>query len=287
MYASQVKRIKNKGKCTPQAKKISSPKLLQQFSPVGRVIRRNSFYGGQPADQNPKEDNKTIGKNESLNADLAKKEEEAYNSDSSYPKNHTIQRQHSSSTIIKKEVVSKKSHFFQEAVQQSPWVIEEVKDHVESIIFCKCGKLCKEAFNLCEECIASGKVHEAGGYLYLKRDQNNLDRFWFQLINKELYCINCDNAIIKIGYKNKEDKEHISMNNINGYVVEEEEEIKIDTKYTIYPFSLCAHWDKRTFYSLKTEERKVWVESIRSVLCYSDIYKAYDLGVKFYQDIFK
>jgi len=70
------------------------------------------------------------------------------------------------------------------------------------------------------------------------------------------------------------------MININGYVVEEEEEVKIDTKYTIYPFSLCARWDKRTFYSLKTEERKVWIESIRSVLCYSDIYKSYDLGVR-------
>ncbi len=83
-----------------------------------------------------------------------------------------------------------------------------------------------------------------------------------------------------IGYKNKDDKEYVSMININGYLVEEEEDIKIDSKYTIYPFSLCARWDKRTLYSLKAEERKVWIDSIRSVLCYSDIYKSYELGVR-------
>ena len=70
------------------------------------------------------------------------------------------------------------------------------------------------------------------------------------------------------------------MININGYLIEEEEDVKIDTKYTIYPFSLCTRWDKRTLYSLKAEERKLWVGSIRSVLCYSDIYKTYDLGVR-------
>ena len=189
-----MKRIKNKGKSISQAKKISSPKLLQQFSPVGRVIKRNSYYGSQGIEPNPKE-TKAVDKNGSLNADPAAKNqgEESCNSESSYPKNHVqpLQRQMSASNvqIVKKEVVAKKSHFFQEAAQQSPWVIEEAKDHAESIIFCKCGKLCKETFNMCEECIASGKVHEAGGYLYLKRDQNNLDRFWFQLINKELYCI--------------------------------------------------------------------------------------------------
>ena len=69
------------------------------------------------------------------------------------------------------------------------------------------------------------------------------------------------------------------MINITGYVVEEEEDIKIDSRYTIYPFSLRARWDNRTLYSLKTEERKVWIDSIRSVLCYEDIYKSYDLGV--------
>jgi len=162
-----------------------------------------------------------------------------------------------------------KSKFFEEAVEKTgEWVIEESKN--DTILFCKCGKICKKEFSMCDECIASGKVHEAGGYLYLKRDQNNLDRYWFQLINKELYC-----------FKNKDDKEHISMMNISGYVVEEEDDLKIDAKYTIYPFSLCARWDRKVLYSLKAEERKLWCESIRNVLCYSDIYKNYDLGVFF------
>lgn len=71
------------------------------------------------------------------------------------------------------------------------------------------------------------------------------------------------------------------MINIIGQIVEEENETKVDEKYTIYPFTLCSRWDKRTLYSIKKEERKVWVESIRKVLKCSDIYKTYELGVNY------
>ncbi len=88
-----------------------------------------------------------------------------------------------------------------------------------------------------------------------------------------------------IGYKNKDDKAYLSMININGYIVEVEEELKVDSRYTIYPFTLCARWDRRTLHTLNPEQRKVWVDSIRSVLCYSDIYKTYELGVRHTQSI--
>ena len=185
-----MKRIKKKGKTTVQTRKISSPKLLQQFSPVGRLIRRSSHFGSQAGSATKEPANEE--KNASMNVDVTTNTSGSHNSETAL---HVIpaqphQRQLSASNVVKKELVSKKSHFFQEAAQQSvSWVIEEAKDHVDSIIFCQCGRICKEAFNLCEECIAAGKVLEAGGYLYLKRDQNNLDRYWFQLVNKELYCM--------------------------------------------------------------------------------------------------
>lgn len=68
------------------------------------------------------------------------------------------------------------------------------------------------------------------------------------------------------------------MANIKGYIVEEEENIRIDERYTICPFTLYSRWEKKTLYSLKPEERKLWIEVIRRVLCYSDIYKEYNIG---------
>jgi serine/threonine protein kinase len=68
------------------------------------------------------------------------------------------------------------------------------------------------------------------------------------------------------------------MTNISGYVIEEEDDIKIDAKYTISPFSLCSRVERKTLYSLKPEERRLWVDLIRHVLCYSDIYNEYEIG---------
>lgn len=82
-----------------------------------------------------------------------------------------------------------------------------------------------------------------------------------------------------LGFKNKDDKEYTLLINVIGQVVEEETENKIDEKYTIYPFTLCSRWDKRTIYAVKKEERKMWVDTIRNVLKYSDIYNNYELGV--------
>ncbi len=198
LYANRVKRVKKKAKSTLQPRKISSPKLLQQFSPVGRMIRRNSYLGtfgsvgGGSATKEPApiatEKNASEVHSPAAGKDSA-------GSAASLDTFTQHQRLLSATNVAaaataKKDPVahSKKSHFFQEAVQKTTeWVIEDCKG--DSVMFCKCGKICKEAFNLCEECIATGKLHEAGGYLYLKRDQNNLDRYWFQLINKELYCM--------------------------------------------------------------------------------------------------
>ena len=68
------------------------------------------------------------------------------------------------------------------------------------------------------------------------------------------------------------------MANIKDYFVENEENINVDSRYTICPFSICSRWDKKTFYCLKQEERKLWVDTMRRVLYYSDIYDIYSIG---------
>ena len=194
LYASEVKRIKKKTKSTVPSMKISSPKLLHQFSPVGRMIRRNSHHGTYAsargsAVRDPIKNDVEKNASETVLPAVDKGPIRASADKLSKP-----QRQFSSPVVVKDPAgtipgatASKKSHFFQEAVQNTTeWVIEDSKS--ETVLFCKCGKICKESFSLCDECISAGKLYEAGGYLYLKRDQNNLDRYWFQLINKELYC---------------------------------------------------------------------------------------------------
>ncbi len=183
LYASRVRHLGDRGRSTPEARRISSPKMLQQFSPVGRLIRRGSKF----ASSTPKYSGEKDGSFSSLAADA----DHAPHTDNSaaeaddLPSNQTRPRLMSNPLVEKKETPAKKSRFFQEAAQD--WVIDEAK--AESVTFCRCGKICGEALNVCADCIAAGKVHEAGGYLYVKRDLINLDRYWFQLVNKELYCI--------------------------------------------------------------------------------------------------
>ena len=69
------------------------------------------------------------------------------------------------------------------------------------------------------------------------------------------------------------------MINIGGYFVEERGVYKVDENYTLYEFTLCTQWEKRTLYAINDGERKMWVSALRKSLGYSDIYKSYELGV--------
>lgn len=81
-----------------------------------------------------------------------------------------------------------------------------------------------------------------------------------------------------IGYKGKEETEHVMMISINGAYIQEDYEMKIDIKHTIYPFTLYTRWDKKTLYCIRAEERKLWVDTLRTALNQSDIYKSYEIG---------
>jgi hypothetical protein len=74
------------------------------------------------------------------------------------------------------------------------------------------------------------------------------------------------------------------MINIAGHFIQEEPEVKIDDRFSVYPFTLCTRWDRRTIYCIKPEERRLWVDTIRRILGYADIYKTYELGVSHTRD---
>jgi hypothetical protein len=58
----------------------------------------------------------------------------------------------------------------------------------KEIFFCECGNPCSEENNLCETCSKLKESVEYAGYLYVKEKGNQLKRYWYILLNKELYC---------------------------------------------------------------------------------------------------
>ena len=287
LFAEKVKHIKDKSKRPPQIRKISSPKVLRQFTPVGHVIRRNSYYESRNSKTPSAEDKSGIEEHSQPDHTLETPAVAAPQSSSKCIGQTLVHKQlerRFSGPIRKlQESAYKKSRFYQEAEGDiSPLTIEETKDSSEPVLLCKCGKLCVAPLNVCAECHANGQLHEAAGYLYLMRDARNLDRYWFQLVNKELYCKAFSTVI---GYRHKDDKDSVMMINVAGQFIQEESEVKIDSRFSVYPFTLCTRWDRRTIYCIKPEERRLWVDTIRRTLGYADIYKTYELGVRGKKDV--
>lgn len=169
-------------KTSSENRMISSPKLLTQFSTIGRVIRRNSHFEHTYNDTN--EDVKA----DFIDISEEKKKPETPNKNTDLMNLHIL-RANSGNVSYKKEKVITKSRFFEESTpDMSPTIQRETLNCTGSVLFCVCGKICAKTSSMCEECLASCKVVEAAGYLYVKRDSSNLDRLWFQLVNTDLYC---------------------------------------------------------------------------------------------------
>ncbi len=267
--------------------KISSPKLLNQFSPVGRVIRRNSYVD-------------TVF-SMSLAAAVPVKAASGLEEKVGRPPEERKVKKHLTFTTCSLFRASqappvvpeaeadlatrKKSTFWQEAESVSPGIEEEAKDLQALkcvVVYCGCGRICKPDANLCEECVSLEAPNEASGYLYVEKDERNMDRYWFNLINTDLYCIPTIVPRLSLGYKDKCETDYIQMINIGGYFVEERGKYRVDDTYTLYEFALCTQWEKRTLYAISEAERKNWVAALRKALGYSDITRAYELGVTRY-----
>lgn len=67
---------------------------------------------------------------------------------------------------------------------------ENSQDAAGGVIYCECGNVCEGENTLCATCMKSTDSKEYSGFLYLKKRSGNLKRYWYSLINKELYCKN-------------------------------------------------------------------------------------------------
>ncbi len=99
-----------------------------------------------------------------------------------------------------------------------------------------------------------------------KAKENKLKKYWYTLLDKELYV-----------YKHQNDTDHKTMVNLIGVFIEEDEEEKLDKRHTLYPFSLVFANKRRTFYLLEKEARDAWVTKIKEAIGYSNLFDFYEV----------
>lgn len=104
------------------------------------------------------------------------------------------------------------------------------------------------------------------GEMMRKAKENKLKKYWYTLIEKELYV-----------YKAKDDKKHKTMINLVGVFLKIEPDEPLDKKNTLYPFSLIFPNKERTFYLLTKKDREEWVSNIKKAIGYANLFDYYDV----------
>ena len=105
------------------------------------------------------------------------------------------------------------------------------------------------------------------GKLY-KLHNNQLKEVWFKLINKDLFY-----------YKNKNDEIYSGMHNMSGFSFEEEPIAEIEGK-KYFNFRLELLSKKRIYYCNDETDYQNWVNKLKNVLNYSDVYEKYEIKEK-------
>ena len=184
----------NNRKQTFNSQKISSPKVLNQFAPAGRVIRRNiyleSVFSNSKAQM-------------TVEADIVKKSREVEilemgmslenkgKNRETFTTCSLLQAAHASKVTDANLLINeKKSILWEEPALDSPGIVEEAKNLQSVVVYCSCGRISRRGLGVCDECWLLDKSQETSGYLYVEKDEKNVDRYWFSLVNTDLYCTN-------------------------------------------------------------------------------------------------
>ena len=105
------------------------------------------------------------------------------------------------------------------------------------------------------------------GEMIRKATETKLKKYWYCLLGKELYV-----------YKNKQEEKHKGMHNLIGVFIKDEPEEQLDSTTVLHPFSLIFPGNKpRTYYLLNKEEKTKWMDAIKKVIGYSNLFDFYDI----------
>lgn len=166
------------------SQKISSPKVLNQFAPTGRVIRRNTYVESHFVNSKIQITNE-IEKVEKQTIDL----EDKGKGRDTFATCSLLQAAHAPKVMNANLLITeKKSVLWEESEIGSPGIEEEAKNLQPVIVYCSCGRISQKGLGMCDECHLLDKPQEISGYLYVEKDEKNVDRYWFSLINTDLYC---------------------------------------------------------------------------------------------------
>jgi len=112
-----------------------------------------------------------------------------------------------------------------------------------------------------EECV------QFEGEMIRKATETKLKKYWYCLLGKELYV-----------YKNKSEEKHKGMHNLIGVFIKDDPEEYLDSTTVLYPFSLVFPGNKpRTYYLLNKEDKEKWMNAIKKVIGYSNLFDYYDI----------
>lgn len=105
------------------------------------------------------------------------------------------------------------------------------------------------------------------GEMIRKATETKLKKYWYCLLGKELYV-----------YKNKQEEKHKGMHNLVGVFIKDEPEEHLDATTVLYPFSLIFPGNKpRIYYLLNKEDKQKWIDAIKKVIGYSNLFDYYDV----------
>ena len=105
------------------------------------------------------------------------------------------------------------------------------------------------------------------GEMIRKATETKLKKYWYCLLGKELYV-----------YKSKKEERHKSMHSLVGVFVKDEIEEQIDSTTVLYPFKLIFPPNKaRMYYLTSAADKEKWIESIKKVTGYSNMFDYYEI----------
>lgn len=253
LYAKKIRGTENND---PESKStikvLSSPKMLTTFAPVASLIK-NSPKGTETVSKEEIKKSHKLSKlfnegGEELNAEVVRLPNSIKNAKSvSESKNTNLVRSPSLYLrSINAELSGKQN-------------------------FCECGNVCEGSNILCPICLKSKETIEYSGYLYVKSKEKKLKKYYYKLLNKELYC-----------YQDKDAAQHKRMHLLTGVFIKDEIEETAENKAILYPISLNFINNKKTFYAFTKEDKAIWLKLLKEAIGYTNLYDYYELKVLYW-----
>lgn len=224
LYTHRIKKSDNKVHSPPATKLLPFPKMLSKFAPVSPMIKHSpgalsksglktssalTKFAAAQEDSKTRKDSPTeksptkegVSPEEAkIEASRTMKAQHVPWIDSSKAQDVLLSPNMNTEVIRLPNAIKVNRSVLQKAKEEksdmlkspSLFLRDTSKDAAGGLIYCECGNPCEGGSTMCTVCMKSKETIEYSGYLYLKTKSTKLKRYWYILLNKELYCINKD-----------------------------------------------------------------------------------------------